>query len=393
MMRAISIGWIWLAACGGPAGTPATAVTPATTAHPTTPRTKADPDRPPIDPIAALTPDDAGERSWVVPGPIRIELGGTPISAAGSGRPIEVAPIDRQGNLERVAVRLDHARFSVWIDHANLLSVLTHDRRLDPLGPPVTEGNRSIAGRGPRDSLARGNPCGVIGSDIEVVLRAGAVVRRLAHREHSTLIRYLGALQVEGWVPDAVLGDRARAHDGSGRIPTGRQPLMVLPGAVIRTEPRWAAPELALVAYGYLLDTIRDVDAAWSEVSYQDGDVAVHGFVSRRDPPGRVHRWKETDATPTITPSATVASGTCLFARPGGDAVGYIVGNRPVDLDDGSATGVRTPGWWVLTIDTPWGPLAFAAQGPARTELAACAPPNIVPPPAPPAPVPAPPSP
>jgi hypothetical protein len=360
-MRAISIGWICLVGCGGPAAPPATPAPPAA------PRTTADPDRPPIDPIAALTPDDAGERSWVVPAPIQLELGGPTISAAGSGRPIEVAPIDRQGNLERVAVRLDHARFSVWIDRAHLLSVLTHDQRIEPLGPPV------------------------IGGDVEVVLRAGAMVRRLAHRDHATQIRYLGALQVEGWVPDAVLGDRAPARDAVGRIPTGRKTLMVIPGAVIRTEPRWAASELALMANGYFLDSIRDLDEAWSEVSYQDGDVAVHGFVSKRGPPGRVHRWRETDATPVITPTTTVASGTCLYARAGGDAVGYLVGNRPVDLDDGSAAGAPgTPGWWTLTIDTPWGPLGFAARGPARTELVACAPPNTVPPPAPPA---APPSP
>jgi len=99
--------------------------------------------------------------------------------------------------------------------------------------------------------------------------------------------------------------------------------------------------------------------------------------VSRRDPPGRVHHWAETDGTPMITPNATAASGTCLYARARGDAIGYLVGTRPVDLEDAGA------GWWTLTIDTPWGPLAFAAHGAARTELVACAPPGTVPPPTP----------
>lgn len=347
-MRAISIGWICLVACGG---TPVTPAKPAGSAIPPRVRPVADP--PPVDPIAALTPDAAAELSWAIPGPIQLELGGPTVTAAGSGRPIEVGPIDRQGNLERVAVRLEHARFSVWLPRAQLLAVLKRDHRIATLGVPA------------------------MGSEVEVVLRAGAAVRRLAHRDHATQVRYLGALQVEGWVPDAVLGDRGHLHAGTGRIPTGRKTLMVIPGAVIRTEPRWAASELAIMANGYFVDTIRDLDEAWSEVSYEDGDVAVHGFVSRRDPPGRLHPWPETDGTPTVTPNATAASGTCLYARAGGDAIGYVVGNRPVDLDDAGA------GWWTLTIDTPWGPIAFAAHGPARTELVACAPPNTVPPAAP----------
>lgn len=344
-MRAIAIG-ICLAACGG-APMPAK---PPPTARP--PRPVPDADRPPIDPIAALIPEDAAEVSWVVPGPIQLELGGTPIPSTGASRPLEVGPIDQQGNLERIAVRLEHARFSVWIDRNHLLSVLTRDQRIDPLGVPGT-------------------------GEAQVVLRAGARVRRLAHRDRSTQVRYLGALQVEGWVPDTALADRGHPHDSTGRIPTGRKTLMVIPGAVIRTEPRWAAGELAIMAGGYILDTLRELDDAWTEVSYEDGDVAIHGFVSRRDPPGRIHHWRDTDATAIVTPNATVAGGTCLYARPGGEPIGYIVGARPVDLDD------LGNDWWTLTIDTPWGPLGFAARGPARTDLAACAPPGALPPPTP----------
>ena len=355
-MRVTAIGWLCLVACGGAAPP---AVKPDGHAGP--PRVKAEPDRTPVDPLTALTPDDTAELSWVVPGPIQLELGGATFAQAGSGRPIEVGAFDRQGDLQRVAVRLEHARFSVWIDRARMLSVLQRDQRIDVRGVPA------------------------IGSDIEVVLRQGATVRRLAHRDRSTQIRYLGALQVEGWVPDAVLGDRGRPRDAIGRIPTGRKTVMVIPGAVIRTEPRWAASELAIVANSYWLDAIRDIDEAWSEISYEDGDVAVHGFVSRHAPPERVHHWPDAEGTPSITPNATVASGTCLYARANGEPIGYIVGNRPVDLDDAGA------GWWTLAIDTPWGPLAFAAHGATAADLVACAPPNTVPPPAPaPSPAPAP---
>src|SRR5882672_7136173 len=94
------------------------------------PRTPVAVDRAPIDPIAALTPDDRAEVSWAVPASIQLELGGTALPAAGAGRPVEVAPIDRQGNLVRVALRLAHARFSAWIDRAQMLAVLERDQRI-----------------------------------------------------------------------------------------------------------------------------------------------------------------------------------------------------------------------------------------------------------------------
>lgn len=342
-MRMFVIG-ICLAACGGPPAPMRSSPIPQRAP------VAAEPDRAPVDPIAALAPDDSGEQSWVLPGPIRLELGGATVAGGDAGRPIEVTSIDQEGNLQRVAVRLEHARFSVWIDRGQLLSVLTRDQRIDAIGVPAAA------------------------SDIEVVLRAGATVRRLAHRERSTQVRYLGALQVEGWVPDAVLADRGRPRDSTGRIPSGRKTLMVIPGAVIRAEPRWASSELAIMASGYFLDTVRELDDAWTEVAYEDSDVAVHGFVSRRDPPGRLHHWRDAVPPAKVAPNATIASGTCLYARPGGDAIGYIVGNRPVDLDDAGG------GRWTVTIDTPWGPLGFAAAGPSKTELAACAPPGTVPP-------------
>lgn len=342
-MRPFVFG-LWLAACGG-------AAVPASLPPPPAPRRVAsEPDRAPVDPIAALTPDDTAARSWVAPGPIRLELGAAAITTGGSGRPMEVTPIDQEGNLQRVAIRLEHARFSVWIDRAQMLGVLKRDQRIDALGVPA------------------------VGSEVEVVLRAGATVRRLAHRDRSTQVRYQGALEVEGWVPDAVLDDRGPAHDGAVRIPTGRKTFMVLPGAVIRAEPRWAASELALMGTAYSLDIVRELDDAWTEVSYEDGDVIVHGFVSRRDPPGRLHHWRDGDPPPTVVPNANAASGTCLYARATGDAIGYLVGNRPVALED------IGNGWWSLMIDTPWGPLGLAAQGASRTELAACAPPGTVPP-------------
>lgn len=342
-MRPFVFG-LCLAACGG------TTVPPLFPPLPAPRRVAAEPDPPPVDPIAALTPDDTAARSWVVPGPIYLELGAAAIAGDGAGRPIEVSPIDEEGNLQRVAVRLDHARFSVWIDRTQMLAVLNRDQRIDALGVPA------------------------VGGEVQVVLRAGATVLRLGHRDRSTQVRYLGALEIQGWVPNDALDDRGSPRDGAGRIPTGRKTFTVLPGAVIRAEPRWAASELALMSTAYSLDIVRELDGGWTEVSYEDGDLVVHGFVSRRDPPGHLHHWRNTDPPPTVAPSATVASGTCLYARAGGDAIGYVVGNRPVALDD------LGNGWWSLTLDTPWGALGFAAHGPSKTELSTCAPPGTVPP-------------
>ena len=344
-MRPFVFG-LCLAAC---CGTAAPALSPPPPA-PAPRRVATEPDRPPVDPIAALTPDDTAVRSWVVPGPIYLELGAAAIAAGGAGRPIEVTPIDEEGNLQRVAVQLDHARFSVWIDREQMLAVLKRDQRIDALGVPA------------------------VGSEVQVVLRAGATVRRLAHRDRSTQVRYLGALEIEGWVPNDVLTDRGPPRGGAGRFPTGRKTFMVLPGAVIRAEPRWAASELALMGTAYSLDIIRELDDAWTEVGYEDGDVVVHGFVSRRDPPGHLHHWRDGDPRPGVAPNTSAPSGTCLYARAAGDAIGYLVGNRPVALED------IGNGWWSLTIDTPWGPLGFAARGPSKTELSACAPPGAVPP-------------
>ncbi len=144
----------------------------------------------------------------------------------------------------------------------------------------------------------------------------------------------------------------------------------MLPGAVIRTEAKWGAAELAVMANGFTLDAVKELEDGWTEVTYDDGDVTVHGFVSTRLPPGQVHRPRAApEVTPVpVTPNAKVPNGTCLYARAKGDPVGYIVGDRDVALAEGEL------GWFELTIDSPWGPIAFAARGPTRADLQACAP-------------------
>ena len=349
-----------LVACSAPAQPP-TVAPPITRAPAPVEQRPVEDAPPPVDPIAALAPTDTV--SYLVPGRVQIELGGSVIEGPGGSKPIQVSLIDRQGNLVRAAVRLEHARFSLWTDRNRLLAVLAKEFSLAATYRPNDE--------------------------TRVVLRAGAVVRRLARKDKRTQVRYVGAIEVEGWIPDELLVDAGAPRHRFARFPRhGRlRPQHVFPGAVIRREPRWAGEQLAVVVNAYSLDTVREIDQSWAFVAYDDSDVAVQGFVSRRDPPGRVHKPKDPEVAPQkITPTAKVASGTCLYARVKGEPVGYIVGDRDVTLDD---TG---SGWWTLTIDSPWGPLPFAAQGPTPTSLTECAPAGSVPasalnpPPSPPAP-------
>jgi len=311
-----------------------------------------------VDPFAALA-ETAGEVSWLLPGKARLDDGGATFQAAKPAPPLAVRVVEQHGNTVRAAVRLDELRFLVWTDRAHLLAVLRHDQRVS-----------SLAGAEFVD-LSSGDP-------MQAVLRRGARVQRLAHKTTWTQVRYFGALEVDGWVPDEALADRAEPGDPMGRVPTGRQVLTLLHGAVIRTEPKWTGREIAVMANGYFVDTIQKVDEAWTEVGYADGEVIVHGYVSTRDPPGRVHHVEVAESPPPpVAPNATAAAGTCLYARDDGEPIGYVVKPLQVEL----AAGAH-PGWMTLGAETPWGPITFVAKGSDKAALATCAPPGVVPAPA-----------
>lgn len=341
-----------IAACGavpGPASTTPPVAGPAPARTPRAPVAEVL-DR---DPIAALTPASERLISWLDPGRVQLELGAPPIDAPGPAAPLLVEIIARHGKQRRVAVRLEHARFSVWTDQARLLSLLQREQRL--------------AGR---VHAKPGEP--------QVILRAGAPVARLGSKDDRVHVRYLGGVQVEGWVARDALGERAPRLDRAQLVfMRGNRRTSVIRGAVIRTEPKWASRELAIVD-GYGLERERELEGGWMQVRYADSDVTVTGYLSRRLPPGRLHRvGPDPEVAPTlIVPTATAASGTCLYGRIDGDPVGYLVGDVEVDL----APAGR--GWWHLSIDTPWGAIAFAARGVTATELTACAPAGTVPAPA-----------
>lgn len=294
----------------------------------------------PVDIIARLSAPLA-DASWIVAGPAQLVLGGTSLQIADGEPLLEVDLLEEQGNDVRVGIRLDHARFALWTSRSRLLAVLARDQRID------------------------GDFGG--GTDpIEVVLRAGAGVRRLAKKDGRTQIRYVGAVEVEGWVSDDILVERGKAGRRTGRVYSGHKQLMLTPGAVIRSEPRWMGKQLAVLAEGFFLDTIKQIDEAWVEVAYEDSDVRVHGFVSRHDPPGHTHRRKSPElAPPAVTPNATVADHTCLYVD--GEPVGFITGDREVMLDKGAR-----PNEFTLAIDSPWGAVVFDTRGPTETDLEKC---------------------
>jgi hypothetical protein len=314
----------------GPASMPPAKPKPAATGDPAAP----------VDIIATLAADRT-TTGWLVPGPAQLVLGGSSVQATSGAPLLQVDLLEQQGNDARVGVRLDNVRFAVWTSRARLLSVLDRDVRI--------EGDFGVNGN-------------------EVVLREGAQVRRLAHEESRTKIRYVGALEVEGWVPDDALSDRGRAGRTRGaRVPTGRKALMVTPGTVIRTEPRWIGKQLAVVNQSYFLDSVKQLDDGWHEVDYEDSDVRIHGFASTRDPPGRTHRRPAPEPQPPqLSPNATLPDHTCLYVDE--EAIGFVVGDKPALVEKGPR-----PNWMLVTIDTtPWGPLQFEARGPNESALDTC---------------------
>ncbi len=302
-----------------------------------------------IDPMAALAATTY-PKSFIVPGLASLDLGGPSIQAPPAQPELAVTIIDEQSAMVRVAVKLDKLAFALWTERPRLLEVVTSNEVV-----------HKSAGGGYQ----------VLTEDAPVaIVHAGAHVRVLGHQASWTHVRYLGALEIEGWLPDAALGDRTTADPpGHSRYPTGLPTLMVTPGTIVRTEPKWAADQIAVMANGYFLDTIKAIDDEWALIGYEDGEIRVRGFASRRSPPGRVHKPHELEGAPAaITANGIALHGTCLYAKPHGEAIGFVTADAPVEVSAG-----RSPQWFTLTFDTPWGPLLFAAHGTSDADLDLCA--------------------
>ena len=313
-----------------------------------------------IDPIVALGEPDKYPHSYIVPGQAQLALDSPELQAPPAAAELDVTIIDEQSAMVRVAVRTAGLAFALWTERARLLGIATHDQMI---------AERSGGGFwDPSDDAPFAE------------LRAGAQVRVLAHHDHWTQVRYLGSLEIDGWMPDAALTDRTtKEHTVGGRYPTGLPTLLTTPGTVVRGEPKWVAREIAVMANGYFLDTIKELDDVWSQVSYEDGDLRVRGYVSRQDPPGRVHKPHEAEVpAPVITANGSVAKSTCLYAEARGEPIGFAIDDHVAEVSSGPS-----PGWYTVAFDTPWGPITFAATGTSEHDLATCGPTPVVVPPSP----------
>lgn len=310
-------------------------------AQPTKPHSTSPPPRPamtrsavvhrePIDVIATLG-KPLSLTATLEPGPAQLQIGGDSLDAPDGTPVIEVDLLEERGNDVRVGVRLVTASFAIWTSRARLLVELRRDVQLD-------EG---------------------------VDLRAGARVHRLAHEGQRTKIRYVGAVEVEGWVPDDALADRGAPHRTHAGPPAARRKLMVHPGAVIHSQPQWAAEPRAVVSHSYFIDEVEELDAPWRDVVYEDSDVHVRGFLSTQEPPARTHRRPEPEPLPPTPTNATLPDHTCLYSD--GEQVGFLTGEQQVAVTSGPQVG-----WLTITLDTPWGPIDFAAKGATESTLETC---------------------
>jgi hypothetical protein len=328
---------IVLCACGS-------SVPPAQHATAAAPAIVHEPPREPIDVIATLD-KPLEQAASMVPGPAQLTLGGPQLQALDGSPPLDVDLLEEHGNDVRVGVRLLHVRFAVWTARGRMLSVILRETHLHQGYGPVAVGT---------------DPPGV-------KLKAGAQVRRLAKKGDETQVRYIGALEVEGWVPSDAIGDRGPVGQRrGGKVPTGHKTLMVMQGAVVRAEPKWAGTQLAVANQSYFLDTLKELDDAWVEIGYEDDDIAVRGYLSTHDPPGRTHHRPAPESTTPTTPNVTVSDHTCLYAN--GEAIGFIDGAQPALVEKSSRVG-----WYTVTVDTPWSAVTFDAKGSSETELAPCA--------------------
>lgn len=321
-----------LAACGG---TSSSSATPERGGSATT-KAQVGGMRVAVDPLPFLRdPPPVAVRSWVKPRAARLELGDKPASPDQEPTaPIEVMLVEPGPTLSRVAVVTPSARFVVWVERADLLAVMSRDVSV-------------------RSSFAPGS------AEIGATLRAGASVEILERTDERSRVRYSGAVELEMWVPNDALTDQGEPVDAQQGMPhQGPKLFHGTPGLAIRAEPRWSTQHIAALARIYFVTEVRSLDEAWSEVQYEDRAVSVRGFASRRDPPVRLtSRASASQPSSALETNDKLTADTCLYARARGALVGVTRDAVAV-----AAVAADREGWWDVTMETPWGPLTFAAQ-------------------------------
>jgi len=328
-------------ACAGGASSGTTPTAPIDRAPGAATRTMRSSDaRPAVDAVGALAAARV-ETGWIVPGPAQLVLGGTNLQPI-DDKPLEVDLLDERGTDARVGVRLDHVRFAVWIARSRLMGVLAREQHIS--ASPTSE---------------------VALDGLSVALRSGAHVHRLSRKDGYTKVRYIGALEVEGWVPDEALRERGAAGRSSA-VGRGfqRTPTVVPLGGMIRADRTVHARVLATAHYTTFVDNVDSLADGWLRVAYSDNDVTLRGYYQQRSAPGATHPAKEPELGAAVVANLTVPNGTCLYAVE--EPVGFVMGDQPAAVEPSRV------GWFTVTLDTPWGAVAFEARGPTETTLETC---------------------
>lgn len=290
-------------------------------------------------PFLQLEPPKAA-RTWLKARSARLDVGDEPAIPDSEGDPVEVMLVEPGATLVRVAWRGPAARFVVWVERRDLFGVLKRDVPFRAeLAPPTS-------------------PAGG-------TLRQGAAVEVLERTAERSKIRYSGAVELETWVPNDSLSADGEPVDRGSPSPRGKI-FHAAPGLAIRSEPRWGSPLVAALARTYFVSEVRALDDAWSEVEFSDDAVTVRGFASRRDPPVRLAGRASASqpmAPSTIEANEKLPGGVCLYARERGEQVG-ISNEVAVAAQRGGAEG-----WWAVTMETPWGPMQFAAERAATWKM------------------------
>jgi hypothetical protein len=309
-------------------------------------------DDPSVDPIVELaTRAVDANMGWIAPRELFTERGGAPIYPAAVTPPQSVQILERHRGEVRIGVRMANARVALWADSSSLYGVIRDDTSVDDAGHTGAFASAD---------------------DPEVRLHMGARVTVLGREDHRVHVRYTGQLEVDGWVPSVMVSDRMPGHERIPHMNTSfGHVIAVNPGAAIRVEPQWSARILAVMVggLGSFLTVERNLPDDEYVVSYVDNDVAVRGYVSLREAPSPIRGelgQRPPPPQPPTPATATVAAGTCLYARERGEPIGFITESAAVDLEPASGS------WFTITLDTPWGPMAFAAQGTSATSMVAC---------------------
>jgi hypothetical protein len=272
-------------------------------------------------------------RGWVVPRGAWLDVGESSAPPDGDApEPVEVMIVERGATLVRIAFHTTQLKFVAWVRRADLLGVLARNVEIrSDFAPPA----RAIG----------------------ATLYRGARVEVLERKAERVRVRYSGALELETWIAKDALVEQAEPLEASGPAFIGGVLFHAIPGLAIRSEPRWGSDLVAVLARTYFLEDLGIVDDAWNEVSYTDHALKVHGFASRREPPTRLRLPIHPHATATpFAGKDILTAGACLYASPKGEAVG-VAGPVPAII-----IADERDGWWSVTLDTPWGPIRFAAR-------------------------------